>query len=194
MAQERDVADCKCDTFLWDLACVSKICCLVCILGSVHCFPLVFSFASFGRNTLKNSAAYGMALTYETSQSLLSLFLSKIALVWILMLTRGLNPWITCWVGIWSIQNFRSLTSIFKTQKPFVICRAGPELSIYENYMQQVLLPRKAESDEQYLMFDILHRYLVTHWVTYSRSSVSTGHWVQDPLWVPQSRHSCSLY
>ena len=161
--------------------------CLLCVLGSAHCFPLVLSFASLGRNTLKNPTVCGVALTPETSQSLLSLFLSKIVLVWILMLTNGLNPRITCWVGIWSIQNFRSLTCIFKTQKPFVICGAGPEISIYEDYMQQALLPRKAERDKQYLMFDILYRYLITHWVTYSHSSVSTGHWVQDPLWVPQS-------
>lgn len=123
---------------LWLSGLHTRICSLLPTCSFI-CFP--------GRNTLKNSTVYGTARTSQTSQSLLSLFLSKIVLVWILMLTSGLNPRITCWVGIWSIQNFRSLTRIFETQKPFVICGAGPEISIYENYMQRALLPRKAEKD-----------------------------------------------
>lgn len=43
--------------------------CLLCILRSAHCFPLVLSFASLGRNTLKNPTVCGVALTPETTKS-----------------------------------------------------------------------------------------------------------------------------
>lgn len=130
-------------------------------------FLRVLSFASLESSTLKNSIIYCMVCIYETPQRLGFPFLSKIGLVWILRLTSGLNPSITCWqVGIRRTQNFHYLTYIFKThtKKAFGFCGTGPELSTYENYMQQALPPRKAESNKQYLLFlYVLYGYLAAH-------------------------------
>lgn len=43
--------------------------CLVCILRSVHCFPLVLSFASFGRNTEKFSSLWHGAHLWDLTKS-----------------------------------------------------------------------------------------------------------------------------